>query len=200
MYGIWDKPSHGQVASVTTRTTALLLQQTVLAQTTVGSTTVRVVSSNAIDWSTHLGWYMDLPSSSTTGERIVADPFIQTGKLVYQPLIPSTLSCDSGGTSFLMEVDPLTGGRLTFSVFDINGDKNFSSNDFVKIDNVSYPVSGVQTSVGITPKATVIAGGPGKEFKVLSGSTGGLQVVLENPNPASTSSITRRSWRELLRN
>ena len=200
MYGIWDKPSHGQVASVTTRTSATLLQQTVFAQTAVGSTTVRVVSSNAIDWSTHLGWYMDLPNSSTTGERIVADPFIQTGKLVYQPLMPSTLSCDSGGTSFLMEVDPLTGGRLTFSVFDINGDKNFSSGDFVKIGGVSYPVSGVQTGVGITPKATVIAGGPGKEFKVLSGSTGGLQVVLENPNPASTSSITRRSWRELLRN
>ncbi len=202
IYGIWDRTSNTQVPSVTVRNSATLLQQTVIAEVTTGGNTVRVLSNNTIDWTVHLGWYMDMPSSSTTGERIVADPFIQTGKLVYQPLTPSILFCDSGGSSFLIEVDPLTGGRLAFSVFDINGDKNFSSGDFVTVAGVSYPVSGIKTSVGITPKATVIAGGPGKEFKVLSGSTGGLQVILENPNPSAsgTSSITRRSWRELLRN
>lgn len=203
MYGIWDKPAAGAVASITTRpASSPLVAQSVLATATTAAGTARVVSQNAVDYTNPLirGWYMDMPNSATTGERIVDDPFVQTGKLVFQPLTPSSAQCDAGGTSFLMEVDPLTGGRLTFSAFDINGDKGFSSGDYVMYGGVAVPVSGVQTSVGITPKATVISGGPNKEYKVLSGSTGGLQVILENPNPGATTSIQRRAWREIFRN
>ena len=62
-------------------------------------------------------------------------------------------------------------------------------------------VSSRKSQVGITPMPTVISGGPGKEFKVTSGSTGGRESILENPGGASSSTApTRRGWREILQN
>jgi len=111
--------------------------------------------------------------------------------------------CQSGGTSFIMDMDPTTGSRLTFSPFDINGDNNFSSADFVTYGGVTIAVTGLGSTIGIVPQPTVIAAQPGKEVKVLSGSSGGLQSVLENA-PGSTPSGARASrritWRELLSN
>ena len=159
------------------------------------------------------GWLLDFPNSGDayppnaivpgTGERAVFDPLLTTSKLVFTTLIPSTVPCQSGGTSFVMDMDPTSGSRLTFSPFDINGDNNFSSADFVSYGGVTIAVTGLGSTIGIVPQPTVIAAQPGKEVKVLSGSSGGLMSVLENA-PGSTPSGARASrritWRELLSN
>jgi type IV pilus assembly protein PilY1 len=159
------------------------------------------------------GWLLDFPNSGDgsapnaiipgTGERAVFDPLLTTSKLVFTTLLPSTVPCQAGGTSFVMDMDPTSGSRLTFSPFDINGDNNFSSSDFVTYGGVAIAVTGLGSTIGIVPQPTVIAAQPGKEVKVLSGSSGGLQAVLENA-PGSTPTGARASrritWRELLSN
>jgi len=101
-------------------------------------------------------------------------------------------------------MDPVSGSRLSFSPFDLNGDSNFSSADFVSYGGKIIAVSGLGSTIGIVPQPTVIQGVPGKEVKVLSGSSGGLQTVLENapePGPTPGARTARRiTWRELLSN
>ena len=56
--------------------------------------------------SKHMGWYMDFPSATTTGERSVFRPILTSGRLIFTTLVPSTQACLFGGTSFLMVIDP----------------------------------------------------------------------------------------------
>jgi type IV pilus assembly protein PilY1 len=162
------------------------------------------------------GWFLEMPNSGNggppnapatgTGEKIVFDPLISTGKIVFTTLLPSTQPCDAGGTSFIMDMDPVSGSRLSFSPFDLNGDSNFSSADFVSYGGKIIAVSGLGSTIGIVPQPTVIQGpaGGGMEIKVLSGSSGGLQTVLENapePTPTPGARTSRRLiWRELFSN
>jgi type IV pilus assembly protein PilY1 len=105
-----------------------------------------------------------------------------------------------------MDMDPVSGSRLSFSPFDLNGDSNFSSADFVSYGGKIIAVSGLGSTIGIVPQPTVIQGpaGGGMEIKVLSGSSGGLQTVLENapePTPTPGARTSRRLiWRELFSN
>jgi len=160
----------------------------------------------------HRGWYMDFPFSGDsgaltpgTGERVVFRPIISTGKLVFTTLIPSTLSCQFGGTGFLMDLDPQTGARLANSPFDVNNDSNFSNADKISTPYGTVFVSGKASSIGIIPTPTVIqmtpsSGGlPGKEVKVLSGSSGQLISVLELGGAATLPGATGRRilWRQL---
>jgi type IV pilus assembly protein PilY1 len=170
------------------------------------------VDLNATTQGGQNGWYIDLPNSGNgsppnalaagTGEMVAFDPLISTGKLVFTTLLPSTVPCQSGGTSFVMDLDPVTGSRLAFSPFDVNGDASFSNADFVSYGGTTIAVSGLQSTIGIVPQPTVIAAGTGREIKVLSGSSGGLMSVLENApsnNPTSGTRTGKRiSWREIL--
>jgi type IV pilus assembly protein PilY1 len=215
-YAVWDwqskqpvdsnvKPGAGPLpSSVTTRNSTLLQQQTTLATVTVSGIDFRVTSDNTVNYATQRGWYWDFPTSGTTGERMVVGPIIRNDKAIITTLVPSTTSCDAGGSGFLTDLDALTGSRLAASPFDVNGDRNFTTGDFVTVTIGGVPtqvaVSSRKSQVGITPMPTVIAGGPGKEFKVTSGSTGGRESILENPGGASSLGTTRRSWREILQN
>jgi type IV pilus assembly protein PilY1 len=157
------------------------------------------------------GWALDLPNSADggppssvnpgTGEKVVFDPIISTGKVIFVTLLPSNVPCQAGGTSFIMDLDPVTGSRLLFSPFDLNSDTTFNSSDFVPFGGTFIPVTGLKSTIGIVPQPTVISAQPGKEIKVLSGSSGGLSAILENaPSgaPAGTRTGRRITWRELL--
>jgi type IV pilus assembly protein PilY1 len=111
-----------------------------------------------------------------------------------------------------MDMDPVSGSRLSFSPFDLNNDNNFSSADFVTFAGKTIAVAGLGSTIGIVPQPTVIQGttasGTPMEVKVLSGSSGGLQSVKENPGgpggpsgPGGGSRTGKRiTWRELLSN
>lgn len=210
--------------SVTTRDSALLQKQDYVTTcpsadctlpTGAGAIEFRVWTANDTTYTldpgtSQRGWYTDFPSvnlpgrSDLTGERMVVAPIIRNGKAIITTLVPSTTSCDAGGSGWLTDLDALTGKRLDESPFDVNNDLNFTSSDFVTVMIGGVPtqvaVSSRKSQVGITPMPTVIAGGPGKEFKVTSGSTGGRESILENPGGAPSSGTTRRSWREILSN
>jgi type IV pilus assembly protein PilY1 len=161
---------------------------------------VRLTTKNAVP-NTRYGWYMDLVSPPVAapvkrGERAVSQPILRNGKLIFTTLIPSGDACDAGGTSWLMEVDALTGGRPDSPVFDLNDDAAFTDADSVDHDNdpatPRIPPSGRQSGVGIIQTPAIISAGT-VEYKVTGGSTGGIESITEKGSLHKG----RNSWRQL---
>lgn len=166
---------------------------------TVPEKRVRVLSDNPVNYPTQKGWVIDLltppnPPGTQKGERMITAPALFGGKLLLQTIVPSTSPCDYGGASWLMQVNPATGGRLLTAGFDVNGDGSFNTSDRVDIGGgVMVNVSGLDTGVGIS-------GGFGKPIKAgdkayvpLSGTSGNLGA----PPISSGTLKSRASWRQI---
>jgi len=161
---------------------------------------VRVTTNNVVD---NRGWYLDLlsppnPPGTFVGEMQVSDSILRSGRIIFTTVIPDPDPCTVGGTSWLMEIDALSGSRLAESPFDLNRDHEFDGDDFVTITledgtEIDVPVSGLQSEVGITPKPGILAG-PDAEYKYTPGTTGDIQVTVENPGANVTG---RQSWRQI---
>ena len=186
-YGIWDKNDNASVSLQTTAARSELQVQQVLAHVTTAVGTARVVSDNAPNWTDtaspplHKGWLLDFPAATppaltpTTGERAVFQPTLINGRLIFTTLVPSTQTCASGGQSFLMVLDNMTGGRFIQSPFDTSGDGTINSSDLVTVPGVgTVAVSGVATGVGagggIAGTPTVIKAGAGVGGQASSGT------------------------------
>ncbi|MDP2325713.1 MAG: PilC/PilY family type IV pilus protein, partial [Gammaproteobacteria bacterium] len=153
---------------------------------------VRVTTNNPIT-DAHDGWYLNLP---TSGERQVSTPILRGGRLIFTTVIPSGDACSAGGESWLMEIDALSGSRLTESPFDLNRDRSFDTDDFAPLpgdpDGREVPVSGRKSSQGII-KTPGIVTDDRIEYKFASGSAGGIDTTIENAGKQRG----RQSWREL---
>jgi type IV pilus assembly protein PilY1 len=79
------------------------------------------------------GWYMDLqsPTAGAEGERIINPPVLGATTLFVSTLIPSSNPCEPGGRGWVLGVNPFTGGRQEFDVFDFNRDGNVDAGDQV---------------------------------------------------------------------
>jgi type IV pilus assembly protein PilY1 len=141
-YGIWDK-NDGKTVSVQTVVPARvagsaptkLFEQVIGEVTDADNNTFRYTtpkSGTAPDWKTQLGWFMDFPDSAQTGERDVSPPLIASRRLIFTTMIPKTGSCDKGGASFLMVVNPSTGGGFSSAVIDVNKDGVLNNADAIK--------------------------------------------------------------------
>lgn len=188
-YGIYDPNSGTNTDAFSGRN--LLGQQQISQELLVSSTMVREVTNNAVG---ARGWYLDLipPSGTYAGERVISNPILRNGRVIFTTLTPSSDVCGFGGSSWVMELNMLTGARLSSkSPFDVNGDGVITSADLVTFADGTVPVGGIQTSVGIVPEPGVLTGDI-NEFKYLSGSSGAIQTVTE-----SGSTNGRQSWREM---
>jgi type IV pilus assembly protein PilY1 len=160
---------------------------------------LRVVSQESVDYSDKSGWYLDLRPplpEEAEGERVVSAPLLRHGHVIFTTLIPLADPCAAGGTSWIMELDALSGGRTDSSVFDINGDGKVDSDDqvTVTIDGEEVVVTGIKSTVGIVKTPAVIADGE-IEYKYTGGSEGGIAVIREKGSESDL--IGRRSWRQL---
>lgn len=183
-YGIRDP----DVATATMPITTSTLQQQTISTTSVGTTVYRTMSSNAVNYTTQNGWYVNLPLS---GERVVTNPILRNGRIIFTTLVPSTATCSYGGTSWLMEFNYLTGGQLTTQAFDTNGDGTINTSDTI--------VAGVQ--LGSIASAPTVLQGLGTstsplENKFINQSSGTVTSVLES---GSTQSDRRSAWREIVK-
>ena len=211
-YGVLDANTGTLTDTVSDR--SALQQQTILVEQTFtfGSVTVplRVTSQNAIN-AVQRGWFMDFLSPTAPffrKEMQVSNSVLRNGRVIFTTLIPDSDPCSSGGTSWLMEMDALSGARLNESPFDNNRDGVFTTGDYVTIMiggvPTLVPVSGMQSEVGIAQGPGILfdpgtSGGPAREYKYLSGSTSNasgsnLQRIVENPGPNATG---RQSWRQI---
>jgi type IV pilus assembly protein PilY1 len=222
-YGIVDQNTGMAAADAFTMASSrtVLTSQSILAEqmftfatssTTSVTVPLRVTTDNALG--NNRGWYMDLlsppnPPGTYKGEMQVSNSVLRNGRIVFTTLIPDANPCSAGGTSWLMEMDALSGSRLLESPFDPNHDSVFSEADFVTITLpggivIRVPASGIQSEVGIAQGPGILfdpgTGGQGpKEYKYLSGSNANasgsnLQQVVENPGPNSRG---RQSWRQV---
>ncbi|MFU8838495.1 MAG: pilus assembly protein [Thiohalomonadaceae bacterium] len=203
MYGIKDADSDTRVTS-----RALLLEQQITHQMHETFTNddgdsfdwdLRVVSNHLMG--TQPGWALDLippPHIVGEGERVVSVPLLWRDRLIFVTLIPDPNPCAYGGTGWMMEIDPKTGGRLAYSVFDLNRDRGFDADDYVQIGvdaegkPIMAPVSGIRSSEGIIKTPGVISA-DNVVYKYTSGSTGVIEVI-EN---AGEGGRGRQSWNQL---
>lgn len=164
---------------------------------------VRVVSQNSVSYSggsAKRGWYLDLvpPSGTATGERVVSVPLLRFGRVIFTTLIPSSDPCKFGGNSWLMELNATTGGRLDYSVFDLDDNDLFNATDYVTVtvggQTITVPVSSILSEVGIIKTPTVISAGE-VEYKLASGTSGTIGVTKEKGGELSSGRV---SWRELI--
>lgn len=201
-YGIRDPGGNNSPGF--TRTSSDLQLQSIIAEgslVTDSAISWRVVSQNAVTYANNgkQGWRLDLaspPNATAKGERVVSAARLRDDRIIFATLIPSTDPCSAGGTSFLMELDALSGGRFDYSVFDVNKDGFFDANDYVTIVEggvtKQVPVSGKGTQEGIIKTPAIITAGK-VEYKFASGSGGGIERIVEKGGVA----FNRRSWREL---
>ncbi|MGN5149296.1 pilus assembly protein [Aeromonas enteropelogenes] len=196
VYGIWDTGSEVSRSQ--------LLQQNITHEFVANGTTikfnVRVVSSRDVNYTSQKGWYLVLKSpglSKGVGERAVSEMLYRHKRLIFNTLIPSADACDFGGRSWLMELDPVSGARLTYSVFDVNGDGAVNDDDYVGIkdeagNDIKVPVSGKQfDELTTTPSVVEDAD---MERKYISGSSGNISVTLEE---GAGDLGGRQSWLQL---
>ncbi|ADJ28939.1 pilus assembly protein [Nitrosococcus watsonii] len=170
---------------------------------------LRVTTSNPIDWSTHEGWYMDLVNTengntNNYGEKQVSDSVLRNNRIIFTTLLPSDNLCDFGGDSWLMELDAANGGHLPYAPFDLNNNGTFTRADYVNLgdtdgdgNNDYVSPGGKKSKVGITPTPGIIAGhgtNSGWDANYASGSTGNIEVTVENAGPGY---FGRTSWIQL---
>ncbi|MGA7800040.1 MAG: PilC/PilY family type IV pilus protein, partial [Gammaproteobacteria bacterium] len=196
-YGVWDQPStsNGNTSALTR--SSLVAQTLSVANLTTpifnGQTQVRLLTSNSIDWNTKSGWYIDFDVPSGTGERIITNPVLDSGRVIFTTFIPAAAGdiCTGGGTSWLMTVNYSNGGAFPSPEFDLNNDGNLNIQDKV---NGSNPV-GLPLGDGLASGTTVVKGGPGanQHTKLVSRSNGEISTVHERGGTVTG----RVSWRQL---
>lgn len=207
-YGIWDRNENSQATVPRDK----LLPQ-ILSTATVASTTVRSVTNTTIQWCTSnninscncpsdgsgtcLGWRDDLltTASDSLGEMSVSDPVLLGGtvpRIIFTTLIPQSDACSYGGSSWLMELNPKNGGRLSTQVFDINEDGTIDSNDMI---GGTTPVAGINQGIGIMPQPVIIRDpANSQDLKTVTGSSGAVETI---KNYVSGTQGGRQSWRQL---
>lgn len=109
VYALWDKANR---TSDITRDS--LLEQTLENEITSTDPDQRETSKNAIDWSQHDGWYLDLyydGNDSNLGERINSRILITNTTASFTSLIPNDEVCSGGGSGWYMEVNIYSGSN-----------------------------------------------------------------------------------------
>ncbi|MGA9164101.1 MAG: PilC/PilY family type IV pilus protein [Thiobacillus sp.] len=212
-YGFWDKDSALAVTATVNR--SALQAQSIVAQTSqtftiddkgtvttaddiTQTSALRETSGNAVDWTVKRGWYLDFTEPSSTGERVVTQALLHYGRVVFLTVVPSTNVCQAGGDSWLMELDAVTGAKVGGSSFDFNNDGAFDSKDYLASGST---VSGVKTTVGITKPPAWFTGSDGKDYKVMTGTTGAIQSLGNKGAPPTTpgvpGSLRRVYWLQI---
>jgi type IV pilus assembly protein PilY1 len=150
---------------------------------------VRTTSANPM---TGRGWVLDLLSpSGYQGEKQVTDPAVRGDRVIFTTLIPNTDPCGFGGTSWLMELDVLSGQHLRDAALDIDGDGDIDSNDTL---NGEVP-SGIQDDQILSrPEILMCLSGDCVDRKISSGSSGSL---FEKSESSDRSTRGRQSWRQI---
>ncbi|HRJ24951.1 MAG TPA: hypothetical protein PLZ11_13480, partial [Thauera sp.] len=127
-------------------------------------------------------------------ERVVSVPLLRHGRIIVTSIVPSADACRQGGYSWISEFDALSGARLPYNVFDYNGDGLFNDADDKTAGDVRDRVTSKKLAdEGLMKSPTVISAGE-VEYKVGSGTSGGIVVIKEK----GMSGNPRTSWRQLI--
>ncbi|PCH61794.1 MAG: hypothetical protein COC19_04235 [SAR86 cluster bacterium] len=155
--------------------------------------TLRDVSSNTIDFDSHMGWKIDLSpvliegvsNSNNFGERQISNAIVRDGKVIFTTVVPSQIECEYGGMSFIMELNYRNGGALAYPAFDLNKDGNY--------DAIDGQASGRASNAGLMPTVSILSNGA-ENIAFGSGASGDIDIIELS---AGNEAYGRQSWRQL---
>jgi type IV pilus assembly protein PilY1 len=178
------------------------LDKRIYAPVGTGYRTTNSVPSGAttVDYTSKKGWKLDLMEASKyEGEKVISQPLLRQGRIIFVSIVPENADrCVGGGSSWLTEVDAMTGLPLTKPVFDTNNDGRIDGDDDANI-------SGYGDSTGILSDPTIVEGNlkdsndTNTETKIQS-STGGLSITTtleDKSSPIPAAGVGRMSWQQL---
>ncbi len=189
IYGVWDNYN---VASVTN--SAITGSQTSLQkQTLTASGNFYTVDNKPVDYTAKRGWYMDLDTTLSLGERITIDPQVYFDEVIFTSIIPAgaTDTCSSDGKSTTFILRALTGGIFPYPVVDTTGDGKVDSSDALVAGKQGTLTFG--TTVLKKGSKSIIYQPPSSGSTDASGPKPSKMDFAQNANPA------KRIWRQLLR-
>ncbi len=137
----------------------------------------------------HQGWKINLTLSA--GERVIYNPRVYDGLVIFETIIPETIACSTGGSGYLMVVNQKNGGAPDISdpAFDINGDGDVDSDDLVKdSSNKTSAVVGKKREHGMGGQSNMQG-----EKLYTSITDGGIEI----DSFRVSSNLGRLSWQEL---
>jgi type IV pilus assembly protein PilY1 len=156
------------------RASGKLIQQSLVQGTNanelIGSTT------QAVDWQTNAGWYVDLNTIQNSGERISLDPEQQLGVLRVVSNMPDQVACRPTAQSWIYEFDYLTGSYLPLATRKV----------------VARKISDSTLTAGMR---TIKLGE--KILGLLTDESGKVTNVSSAAPASNVISVKRVSWREL---
>ena len=175
-YGVWDSNSGG------------LGRSNLQVQTFDTNFAQRVLTRNAIDYSTKKGWYFDFPNlGDEKGERAVTAAVARGDVVFFNSFIPSDDPCNSGGSGYRFAVDMTTGGSPLEATIDSDGSGKIDGGDKI----VSSTTGGESTVVAVSQEGFL----PEPVFiDDLAFTAEDAIRVKELPEPPSG----RFSWQELI--
>jgi type IV pilus assembly protein PilY1 len=101
---------------------ANLVAQSIIEEVPFGDFTTRNISRSLVRYfgvNAKRGWYLDLKLEAATdgdGERFIATPRIQSGRVFFSTYTPKEDSCNPGGTNFQYGLDLLSGAGALANV------------------------------------------------------------------------------------
>jgi type IV pilus assembly protein PilY1 len=206
-YGIWDPHSGASIGgSATSRVSKTRLRNQTVSAVTYSGTEYRTVTDNKLgvagtqgddqSWGDSgtacnsaggncMGWVDSLPGA---GEMMVSNPVLLGGsvpRIIFTTIVPESAACSYGGQSWLMELNPIHGGRFTSDVFGLTP----------TIGSGATAIVGVNPQIGIMPEPTILRDpSNSRDLKILTGSSGTVTSVANSSGKAKGG---RQSWRQL---
>ncbi len=218
-YGVWDTQPASSTSPVSSPYTRANLQAQTLTTLTGASVNlpqdVRTVTNNCVYYSAttagalpsgctplssvpsaaQVGWYMDLPG---TGERVITDPRLENGGVVFTTNAPASASstqCSIGFNSWLMDVNYVNGGEFTQPELDVNGDYKINSGDQVTVNGKTYNPVGMGMGSVYSAAPTIISAdlGNAHALKLVTRSDQTIRSVQERGG-----GLTRVGWWQII--
>jgi type IV pilus assembly protein PilY1 len=180
LYGLWDRQAP-------TTTPYSRLDGSLLQQTMQQRGDVRIMDNHAVDWNRHVGWFVDLPAA---GERLVSDPILRHRRLVFTSFVPSL------GGGWLNELHAPSGGRLPFTLLDLNNDGFYTVEDHTPLgpDNTAPACCILPGTGGYVDAPAVLVDGA-TEVQFISETAGTVAQWVKSPGPRV---VGRQSWEHVL--
>jgi type IV pilus assembly protein PilY1 len=197
VHSFYAVPDMGATGTPTTRTN--LLQKT-LTTSYASNAETRTVSTTNPNWTTQLGWYIDLDHSVSEkrDERVTTKAILIQDKLLITTLIPSEENCFAGGSSWLMQVTAV-GDMYVNPPSNILEDNLYATELFLGDQNIAmmFPVAPPPSS-GSSASSSSAPGNCGADLNLAlinSGTSAAKPKAVEGLMKACM--VGRQSWRQL---
>jgi Tfp pilus tip-associated adhesin PilY1 len=207
-YGIWDPHSGASLGgSSTARVLKARLRSQTISAVTYSGVEYRTVTDNKLgvagtegddqSWGDSgtacnnaggkcMGWVDSVPGA---GEMMVSNPILLGGsvpRIIFTTIVPESSACSYGGQSWLMELNPIHGGRFTSDIFGLTSTIGATN---------AATIVGRNPQIGIMPEPTILRDpSNSRDLKIVTGSSGAVTSIT---NASGKAKGGRQSWRQL---